>query len=593
MARSCGIRIGPRRYEIVVLDGSPKKHQISAYYSGEFPTDPENAEAEFAAALRKTAKEHHIPHENVGLVIDSGHGAFRRIQLPFSDQSKIEQVLKYEVEAFLPQWSIDDVVVDFLPISEGEQGTELLVSAVPKSELGRLLRIAERAGIEPLDVELETTALVNAASTAEIFVDESSQLLVHVGDLSTSVVVVESGQVREMRVIHIGALSQDAKKKPVEDEDSPGSESAEKSSAEVVEDDPAERELVFLENPEEPDPAQTSRRLDQAVRRIRRELGRTISGGRTTHPVDAIYVCGMDLPGLIGSDVQGVPIYLLDCFDEDGGQPADGYGGLVVAYGAAIRQLGGGVVVASLRREELRYTGAFERIEFPLAVACLLLTTLLGVICILQVKQTQWQRDGGLFWLKSSNNYMVDDLAKGRVGLLNPAPKELSDYAELIDSETGDPDRTPVESLQFIRDDLAARVLGLRRTLGQDADVSKPQSAFVATMLVLDVLNSTAGARPSLRRVRSVYQKGKRGNTDSVVVYLDITFFAENSLRGTEDYEAFARGLQAEPWFVEIDKKKSVPLEGDVGISLTNVPVTVDVAKYVAAGNEVAEAGKM
>ena len=30
MARSCGIRIGPRRYELVVVDGSPKKHKISA-----------------------------------------------------------------------------------------------------------------------------------------------------------------------------------------------------------------------------------------------------------------------------------------------------------------------------------------------------------------------------------------------------------------------------------------------------------------------------------------------------------------------------------------------------------------------------------
>ncbi|MFT5474937.1 MAG: Tfp pilus assembly PilM family ATPase [Planctomycetota bacterium] len=592
MARSCGIRIGPRRYEIVVLDGSPKKHQISAYYSGEFPSDPENAETEFAAALRHTAKEHNIPHENVGLVIDSGQAAFRRVRLPFSDQSKIDQVLKYEVEALLPQWNIDDVIVDFLTVSRDEQGSELLVSAVPKSELGRMLKITERAGIEPLEVELETTAMVNAASSAEIFASESSQLLVHIGELSTSVVVVEAGQVREMRVIHIGALSQEPKKKP-DDEEQESSDPEAEAAQDQVQGEDGERELVFLENPEEPEPLQISRRLDQAVRRIRRELGRTISGARTTHPVDAIYVCGMELPSLIGSDVQDIPIYLLDCFDEDGGQPADGYGGLVIAYGSAIRQLGGGVVVASLRREELRYTGAFERIEFPLAVACLLLTTLLGVISILQVKQAEWQKGGGRFWLMSSNNYMVDDLAEGRVGLLNPAPKELEDYAELIETPGGDPDRTPLESLRYIRDDLAQRVLGLRRTLGQDGDIVQPQSAFLATMLVLDVLKSNAGTRPSLRRVRSVYQKGTRGAGDSVIVSMDITFFAENSLRGTQDYEAFAQALKAEPWFVEIDKKKSVPLEGDAGIALTNVPVTVDVSKYLASHAAPGAQGKM
>ena len=37
MARTCGIRIGPRRYELVVLDGSAKKHRIVAFQTGEFP----------------------------------------------------------------------------------------------------------------------------------------------------------------------------------------------------------------------------------------------------------------------------------------------------------------------------------------------------------------------------------------------------------------------------------------------------------------------------------------------------------------------------------------------------------------------------
>ena len=47
-------------------------------------------------------------------------------------------------------------------------------------------------------------------------------------------------------------------------------------------------------------------------------VGVTLSGARTIHPCDAIYVCGLELPGLIGSSVLDVPIYVLDCFDEDG-----------------------------------------------------------------------------------------------------------------------------------------------------------------------------------------------------------------------------------------------------------------------------------
>ena len=49
MARTCGIRIGPRRYELVVLDGSVKKHRIVAFQTGEFPQGGEDPLADAVA----------------------------------------------------------------------------------------------------------------------------------------------------------------------------------------------------------------------------------------------------------------------------------------------------------------------------------------------------------------------------------------------------------------------------------------------------------------------------------------------------------------------------------------------------------------
>ena len=46
MARSCGIRLGPRRFELVVLDGGPKKHRIVGWHAETFEDpDPANVEA--------------------------------------------------------------------------------------------------------------------------------------------------------------------------------------------------------------------------------------------------------------------------------------------------------------------------------------------------------------------------------------------------------------------------------------------------------------------------------------------------------------------------------------------------------------------
>jgi Tfp pilus assembly PilM family ATPase len=348
MARSCGIRLGPRRYEIVVLDGSPKKHRITAFKSGEFDPASTDPIADFGKILKAATKELRLPQENVGLVIDSGHAAFRRLTLPFADRSKIDQVLKFEIESQLPQWSIEDVVVDYHVMAESDTSSDLLVSAVPKDDVQAALDICEKAGLEPMEAELETSAMVNAANAASICNIDDAQLLVHIGDYSTSVVVMDAAEVREMRVIHIGALTHVA-----HPSEAPDPEPAKQAEDEASEDS-ADSGLGALD---QVDPIEASRRADQAIKRIRRELGRTISGARTVNPIEAVYVCGMELPGLVGSSVLDVPVYVLDCFEEDSGQPADGVGSLVIAYGAAIRELGGGLLSPSLRREELRFTG--------------------------------------------------------------------------------------------------------------------------------------------------------------------------------------------------------------------------------------------
>ena len=580
MARSCGIRIGPRRYELVVLDGSAKKHKITAYRSAEFPFDPDDPEGSAAAALRAAIKEFSVPGENLGVAVDTGRAAFRRVKLPFSDRAKIEQVLKYEVEGELPQWNIDDVIVDFHVLSEDDKSSELLVSCAPKDDLGKILDVCAEAGVEPLEMEFESSALVNAATTAGICHLDDAQLLVHVGEYSTAVVVMDGGEVREMRVIHIGSMVNE-----------PLPEGAPESEAEDdEEDDGEEGETVAPEV----DLAARARRLEAAVKRIRRELGVTISGVRTINPIEAVYVCGVELPGLVGSSVLDVPVYVLDCFDEDGGQPADGFGELVVAYGVAAHRLGAGVMDPHLRREELRFTGAFERIEFPLAVACLLLCTLMGVIYILEKRQNGWlEKDGILNWVKSSNNYMLSDPARGVKGRLSPAPDEIENYAKLFDNEegTGDPERNHLDALRHIDTLVGKEILTLRQGMGQDTGVEQPQSAFVGLTLVLELLMDEAqknGWRPSLREVRAGHQRGTRGKPDFVEVTLDLVYFATNTTSASEHHEAFKAVLRQQPWFIDVNERSNKSLETGKGIYLEGLKIQANLTSFY---NQTVKAG--
>jgi hypothetical protein len=578
MARACGIRIGPRRFELVVLDGSARKQKIVAYAAGELPSDVEGSTAGAVAALREAAKKHNVPRDNVGLAIDTGLAAFRTVRVPFAERAKIEQVIKFEVESKLSQWNIDDVIVDFLQLESARDSSELLVTAVPKADLRRAIQICDKAGVEPLECELETTAMVNAACAANVCRIDSAEVLVHVGELSTSVVVMDGGKVREMRAIHIGALSHvphaeeaDADEEGAADE-AAGEPQADGSDPLGVLDEAAVAVM---------DPLDLQLRLDQSIKRIRRELGRTISAARTLNPIEAIHVCGLELPDLVGSTVLEVPVVLLDVFQEDSGQPVEGYGPLVVAYGVALRQLGGGVLQPSLRREDLAYTGKLEKVELPLAVVCLLIVTLLGVWNIFSYREWQVLDSKMRTWRENTVSYTFGSMKSA--GYLEFPPEDIKAYASNLDADT---ERTTFEQIARLRFMLNRDIEKLEKELGKGSDISQPQSALRGLAAVLSVFERNAATigRPSFRKLTATYQPARGASkTESVRVTLNLTFFAESSLEATQNYEnGFIRDIESQPWTVEVKRPQSETLENGQGIYLEGLSVVVDVSKIEA-----------
>ena len=567
MARSCGIRLGPRTFEIFVLDGGARNQKIISYKPGKFDAPDQEGARSPSEILKAAAKECKIPGDNVNLVIDSGFAAFRHVTLPFEDTSKINAVLRYEVENQLPQFNIDDVVVDFHTLKQQDGATAVLASAVPKDDLQAALELCERAGIEPLEAQLETSAMVNAASVAQICNFDDAQLLVHVGDHSTSVVVMDTGEVRDMRVIHIGALT------PTLGVEADGANSA----PDALQDGAAESDSG------EGGDHQLRRRTEAALRRIRRELGRTLSAAQTINTIEAIYVCGIEMPGLIGEPILDTPVYLLDCFDEEGSEaPAEGFGQLVVAYGAAVTQLGGGPIQPSLRRDELAYTGTWERIEFPIAVLSMLLVALMGVGWILRGSDLDYLRNQGvLFWLQSNNNYLVGNLREP--GVMGQVPDDFRASLKRFDPPKGENveySKELYEALDEIEQDLQSRVLQLAVDLG-GGSTEQPQSALVASNLVLGIIEkNTERWRVGIHTVEANFQPGRQGKPDTVKVDIDLVFFGENVLDATNKYEDFRAELKEQPWMVSVDQKRSDELDSGKGIYIQRLPIIVDVDAY-------------
>lgn len=129
----------------------------------------------------------------------------RDVSVPKMPLAQIKESLPFQVQELLPV-PVADALLDFYPISgskteTGEIINGLLVAAVKDSVLKNVEAVQE-AGLEPAEVDLIPFAL----SRALIETDENAGTvaLVHVGAMTTSIVVATAGVPQFVRIVQNG-----------------------------------------------------------------------------------------------------------------------------------------------------------------------------------------------------------------------------------------------------------------------------------------------------------------------------------------------------------------------------------------------------
>ena len=261
MARTLGIRLGAQSFELLMLEGGAKKPRIAQSALGEIAWDEDDPVGAASAAIKEAGKHFKKKPDAIHVSIDAGMAAFRSLTVPFEEKEKIESVLKFEVESQLPQWDIEEVVCDFHVLNSTGVESQLLVTAVQKDDLWGAINSAEKAGFEPQEIELEAASVLNAAHAKGVFHADEASLLVYVGESSTSISVIDGGQLRGMRAMHVGAM--ETLQAPAEGADAEGLDQPEGLGGDEA-----------SEAPEQPVAVDSSVRLAQVAARLRRELTR-------------------------------------------------------------------------------------------------------------------------------------------------------------------------------------------------------------------------------------------------------------------------------------------------------------------------------
>lgn len=161
---SLGLQFGRDYLILVYLKKSLKEIALDCQEMIPLPQSLSGEErAEFCSReITRFVKENGVGKENVWVGLPQNDLLLRFVTLPSSAEENLREVVRYEVEKYIP-FSEEDVHFDFVTLErdEGSKALRLLLLVIKKSVLERYLSILNNAGIRPLGVEMSSSSLLN------------------------------------------------------------------------------------------------------------------------------------------------------------------------------------------------------------------------------------------------------------------------------------------------------------------------------------------------------------------------------------------------------------------------------------------------
>jgi type IV pilus assembly protein PilM len=508
MARAVGLDIGSRLLKLVELSGSAKAFKVHRLIVRPMPQgDTPEAEQARVDLIREVFHEAKASRDDVCASFDAGSTVFREISVPFRDENQIEKVVRFEAEGHLHGRAIEDVVVNWVKTAETKDGSQVIVFAAPKADLAQDLGVLRRAGIEPGSVDLDATALYTACHTAGVFRDDPSAIVVDVGARTTNLLIVDGGNLRAVRAFLVGdesvasALQHDL------------SLPAGEASSRVLEPRPGDGGGLFVPAAEagaakkessksvaELERDATEARREQFVRKLERELRRSLAAVRTEAPATKILLSGGGslVPGLADSLSQRMqmPVEPLGLLSRMGRWRPSGEDAALeeavapVAVGCGLRVLGVDPLKIELRQDEFAPSNTFDVVKTRLAIGVTLLVVLLLGLVLMAKAGYEQEKESFLMSRAGVSS-------KAATVYLEVEKRYHQEIKNQNDDEATKRARKAVESLTSdetylyqVRGKLLQRYQELETNLGLSQDVPPIQSALKVWLEVMRALNA-------------------------------------------------------------------------------------------------------
>jgi type IV pilus assembly protein PilM len=121
------------------------------------------------------------------------------INLPKMPEKEIDQALAYQAKQYVPL-PLADTMLEWVNVGSDDKGLQILLIAVPKEEVARLVKTAQLAKLNLNSIELESISSTRIFSKAV----KESYMVVDMGGRLTSFSMVENGKLKFVENMDLG-----------------------------------------------------------------------------------------------------------------------------------------------------------------------------------------------------------------------------------------------------------------------------------------------------------------------------------------------------------------------------------------------------
>ena len=209
-----GVDIGAQSVKVVQLDGD-RRQIVDAARCDLAPTsEPQQRDEQLVDALRRVRDGRAFRGRDAVFCLGAGDLFVQNIRVPQVSGDELRRTVCSEAASRVPYKS-DETEVRFVEAADVRQGEalrrEVILMACHRPTIGRMIDVAQRAGLTPVAIDVEPGALLRCYIKQYRRDDDQRRrmMLVNIGAASTKVVIAEGANALFVKYIDLGGRQMD------------------------------------------------------------------------------------------------------------------------------------------------------------------------------------------------------------------------------------------------------------------------------------------------------------------------------------------------------------------------------------------------